>query len=209
MANSSEIEMELAIDVGMTERPVVEGAASGDIHVVKEYEAGVLMAVLDGSGHGALARDAAMTAARILEAYAGEPTATLTARCHEALKSTRGASMTLVWFRTQEDRIEWVGVGNVQGWLIRAGAAVRPRVETIVLQRGVLGYRLPLLRPASLAISPRDVVVLATDGIFADFAETLNVRHAPSRIAADIMGRRWKGNDDALVVVARYLGTEA
>ena len=114
--------------------------------------------------------------------------------------------MTLVCFRTRENRIDWLGVGNVEGRLIRAHPEAAERSEAIVLQGGLLGYRLPLLRPASLAISPRDVVVLATDGIHADFAEDVNVWHTPARIATDIMDQRWKGNDDALLVVARYLG---
>jgi phosphoserine phosphatase RsbX len=200
--------MGLAIDWGISSRAMAAGAVSGDIHVVKECSEGVLMAALDGAGHGEPARDAAIAAARILEAYAGEPGITLMARCHEALTLTRGASLTMVWFRTQEDRIEWLGVGNVEARLIHAQPDAAPRSEGILLQRGVLGYRLPLLRPTSLPISPRDVVVLATDGIHPDFDGNVNVWHAPARIAADIMDGYWKRNDDALVVVARYLGSE-
>jgi phosphoserine phosphatase RsbX len=208
MMNSTEAKMGLAIDWDVNTRALDHGAVSGDVHVVKECEEGVLLAALDGAGHGEAAHDAAVAAARILEAYAGEPAVTLMARCHEALTRTRGASMTLAWFRTREDKLDWLGVGNVEGRLIRARPHAAPRSEAIVLQRGVLGYRLPLLRPASLPISPRDLVVLATDGIHADFAEEINVWHTPARIAADIMDRHWKGNDDALVVVARYLGAE-
>ena len=198
--------MGLAIDWDVSVRPMAKGAVSGDVHVLKECEEGVLLAALDGAGHGEPAREAATAAARLLEAHAGEPAVTLMARCHEALTLTRGAAMTLVCFRTRENRIDWLGVGNVEGRLIRAHPEAAERSEAIVLQGGLLGYRLPLLRPASLAISPRDVVVLATDGIHADFAEDVNVWHTPARIATDIMDQRWKGNDDALLVVARYLG---
>jgi negative regulator of sigma-B (phosphoserine phosphatase) len=200
--------MGLAIDWDICVRPMAEGAVSGDVHVVKECEEGVLVAALDGAGHGEPARGAALAAARILEAYAGEPAIALMARCHEALTLTRGASMTLVWFRTGENRVEWLGVGNVEARLIRARPDAASRTETLVLQRGVLGYCLPLLRPASLPISPRDVLVLATDGVHGDFAEDINLWHMPARLAADIMDRHWKGNDDALVLVARYLGAE-
>jgi phosphoserine phosphatase RsbX len=200
--------MGLTIDWDACVRPITEGAVSGDVHVVRECEGGVLMAALDGAGHGEQAREAALTAARVLEAYAGEPAITLMARCHDVLMLTRGASLTLVWFQPRADRIDWLGVGNVETRLIRARPEAAPRIESLVLQRGVLGYRLPLLRPACLPISPRDVVVLATDGIRPDFAEDVNVWHTPARIAADIMDRYWKGNDDALVVAARYLGAE-
>ena len=208
MMNSTEQEMGLAIDWDVSLRPMAQGAVSGDVHVVKQCEEGVLLAALDGAGHGEPAREAAITAARLLQAHAGEPAVTLMARCHEALTLTRGAAMTLVCFRTRENRIDWLGVGNVEGRLIRARPEAAARSEAIALQAGLLGYRLPLLRPASLAISPGDVVILATDGIHADFAEGVNVGQRPARIAADIMDHRWKGNDDALVVVARYLGAE-
>ncbi|HVM50713.1 MAG TPA: SpoIIE family protein phosphatase [Candidatus Acidoferrum sp.] len=208
MINSTETRMGLAIDWATSSRPMTKGAVSGDVHVVRECEAGVLMAAVDGAGHGQPAREAALVAARILEAYAGEATLTLMARCHEGLTHTRGASATLVWFRILEDRLDWLGVGNVEARLIRAQPNGAPRSESILLQGGILGYRLPLLRPASLDISPRDVLVLATDGIHANFAEDINPWHAPARIAADIMNRHWKGNDDALVVVARYLGVD-
>ncbi len=200
--------MGLTIDWDACVRPMTEAAVSGDVHVVRHCAGGVLMAAVDGAGHGEQAREAAVTAARILEAYTGEPAITLVARCHEALMLTRGASLTLVWFRPREDRIDWLGVGNVEARLIRARPETAPRAESLVLQRGVLGYRLPLLRPASVALSPRDVVVLATDGIRPEFAEDVNVWHTPARIAADMIDRYWRGNDDALVVVARYLGAE-
>jgi phosphoserine phosphatase RsbX len=204
--NSAETKMGLTIDWHVSSRALGRGVVSGDLHVVKECQDGVLVAALDGAGHGEPARDAALAAARLLEAYAGEAPITLMARCHEALTLTRGASMTLVWFRAAEDRIEWLGVGNVEGRLIRARPEAAPRSEALVLQRGVLGYCLPLLRPATWPISQRDLVILATDGIRPDFAEDINLWHTPTRIAADILDRHWKRNDDALVLVARYLG---
>jgi len=200
--------MGLEIDWDICLRPKADGGVSGDAYVVKECEHGVLVAALDGAGHGQPARDAALAAARVLEAHAGEPAITLMARCHEALTLTRGAALTLVWFRTRKNRMEWLGVGNVEARLIRARSHAASRMETLVLQRGVLGYRLPLLRPVSLPVAPRDVLVLATDGLRGDFAEDINLWHTPARLAADIMDRHWKANDDALVLVARYLGAE-
>jgi phosphoserine phosphatase RsbX len=55
-------------------------------------------------------------------------------------------------------------------------------------------------------VAAGDVLILATDGIRAGFADGLKLDE-PTRILADkILNRHFKGNDDALVLVARYLG---
>jgi hypothetical protein len=52
------------------------------------------------------------------------------------------------------------------------------------------------------------VLILATDGIRSGFAEDVSLSDPPQRIAEQILARRATGMDDALVLVARYLGHE-
>jgi hypothetical protein len=49
-------------------------------------------------------------------------------------------------------------------------------------------------------------VIFATDGVAQCFADDLDVSGTAAEIAERIMRRHWKANDDALSVVARYLG---
>src|SRR5437870_835920 len=90
-------------------QPIIESAAagralggpkneSGDIHVVSPFPEGVLVGVIDGLGHGAEAALAACAAADVLKACAGEPVKALIQRCHESLRQTRGAVMSLASF---------------------------------------------------------------------------------------------------------------
>src|SRR5688572_13687443 len=100
---------------------MVEGTASGDSHVVKESPEGVLAAVIDGIGHGNEAADAARVAGDTLTMSPHEDTVSLVWRCHEALKQTRGAVMTLVFF-SPSGAMTWIGVGNIEGVIFRTDA---------------------------------------------------------------------------------------
>ena len=73
----------------------------------------------------------------------------------------------------------------------------------------MLGDRLPTLEPRTLLIGYGDVLILATDGIAARFAEELDVTGTPRDIAERIVSAYWNSADDAVVVVLRYLGTRA
>jgi hypothetical protein len=49
-----------------------------------------------------------------------------------------------------------------------------------------------------------DTVLLFSDGIKEGFAESVVVTSTPQEIADSAISRHTKGNDDALVLVARY-----
>jgi len=179
---------------------------SGDVHVVAGFPHGTLVALLDGLGHGSEAAAASNEAARLLEAHAGEPVSTLVEMCHEALRHTRGAVMSLASFDARGSSMSWVGIGNVEAILLRVGPAPDPAREAITLRGGVVGYQLPALRPSSIPVSRGDTLVMATDGIRSGFVADLSARGAPQEIADSILARFARGSDDALVVVARYVG---
>lgn len=199
------------------ERLVVEWAAegaalpgedvSGDVEVVVGLDHGALVALIDGLGHGREAAEASHEAARALRAFAGEPIATLVERCHEALRGTRGVAMSVAVFDARDSSMTWVGVGNVEAVLVRGTPGARR--EGITLRGGVVGYQLPPLRAGVVAVTPGDTLVMATDGIKSGFLGDLPA-HAghgtPRGIARSVFSRHARGTDDALVLVARYLG---
>ena len=176
---------------------------SGDLGVLRPCGCGILVAVIDGAGHGLEAMAASRTAAGILETFAHESPLSLVLRCHEGLRSTRGVVMTLALIDVRDQTLTWLGVGNVDAVLFRAAdAGASP--ERLLLRPGVLGYQLPALRAEVLQLRPFDTLILATDGIRPDFAEQPRLNRTPQRIADDILARHSKGTDDALVMVARY-----
>ena len=59
----------------------------------------------------------------------------------------------------------WLGVGNVEGVLIRADTRATPAAESVLLRGGVVGYQLPALQASVVPVSRGDLLILATDGI--------------------------------------------
>jgi negative regulator of sigma-B (phosphoserine phosphatase) len=188
---------------GIASRALPGETVCGDVHVSKRLSRGRLVAAIDGLGHGADAAHVAGIAAAIIEGHAEDPVASLIQRCHEALRSTRGVVMSLVAFDLARRSMTWLGVGNVQGILLRHSGGTE---ESLLLRSGVVGNQLPAsLNPEVLSLDPGDVLVLATDGVDADFNRQL-ARNFPPQIAAGaILSRYGKATDDALVLVARCL----
>jgi negative regulator of sigma-B (phosphoserine phosphatase) len=196
------------IEWGVAARPLEGEAECGDLHVVQPFPKGVLVAAVDGLGHGPEAAAAARSAVVTLADYAHEPVISLIKRCHQRLIRTRGVVMSLASFNALDNTMTWLGVGNVEGLLLRADVAANPPRENVLLRGGVVGYQLPALHASILPVTRGDVLILATDGIRSGFVEDVTLSHPPQRIAEHILARRAGGADDALVLVARYLGHE-
>lgn len=179
---------------------------SGDIAVCVPSRSGGLVAVIDGLGHGDAAADAAETAAEVLRTHPDEPPQALLERCHAALRRTRGAVMTLVWFDLERRTLAWTGVGNVEARLVRGPGGADARYDSPVVLGGVVGYNLPRARLGTIALEPGDAVALATDGVAADYSASLAPGVPAQELAERVLERHGKGTDDALAVVVRYLG---
>jgi hypothetical protein len=75
----------------------------------------------------------------------------------------------------------WLGVGNVEGVVLRADKHAIPARENIQLFPGVVGYQLPSVRSVVTPLSPDDAQL----------------------IARGICRKHCKRTDDGLVLVAR------
>lgn len=185
---------------------------SGDHYLVKPVADGTLVAVIDGLGHGPEAAHAARLACNVIDQAPHEPIVTLVNRCHQTLDGSRGVVMTLASFH-RDDRLTWLGVGNVEAVLVRAHDGSTRIEESALLWGGVVGQQLPELRAFTLPVVPGDLVIFATDGIDRAFMEgmkgsagSISPDDTPGRIAESIAERYAKTTDDSLVLVSRYLG---
>jgi negative regulator of sigma-B (phosphoserine phosphatase) len=196
------------IEWGVAAHTLAGEQESGDLSVVEWFPDGVLVAVIDALGHGQEAAVAARVAGATLHAHASEPVATLVRRCHEQLRFTRGVVMTVASFDARAGTMIWLGIGNVDGYLVRADSpdgTTKRRREAIVTRGGVVGFQLPTTNAVSLPLTPGDMLILATDGITSGFIGG-HRRGTPQEIADDILAQYGKTTDDALVFVARYHG---
>lgn len=178
---------------------------SGDRHLVQPYSNGLLVAVVDGLGHGEQAAAAADLAVTTLIKHAHESVIALVKRCHDALRETRGVVMSLASFNELDWTLTWTGIGNVEGLVLRTEGSPHLRHEYLLLRNGVVGDQLPPLSASIMSLMQGDTLVFTTDGIRGGFAKDLSVNDPPHVMADRILAKYSKGSDDALVFVVRFL----
>ena len=187
----------------VAQRPFPGQNVSGDNHLVAKTSSGWLLSVVDGLGHGPEAAVAGRTFIEVLADHADRSGEELIRLGHKALKDTRGGVAAVVAIDSTNRRLNWLGVGNVEGILLHSGSGERAP-EYIPTRGGIIGYRLPELNPSSLPLADDDTLILATDGIQAGFSRMIPKDRTPEVIAAYILENFAKSTDDALVLVARW-----
>lgn len=175
---------------------------NGDAYFVREYDKKVLLAAIDGLGHGLRAHEAAQTALYHLENNYHMPLLEdLMWGCHEKLVKTRGAVIGIARIDFTTLLLEWVGVGNVVLQIIRGNKSIRP-----ISTNGIIGINLRKLKKETVEYNPDDLILLYTDGISDSrgIHKFLRISQAgPQALANDIGNIFFKRHDDATMIVAR------
>jgi hypothetical protein len=100
--------------------------------------------------------------------------------------------------------LQWVGVGNVQAYLVRRTEwSHGSMAASALLFGGTVGYRLPPIRDSVVELRPNDLVIMATDGVSQHFVSEIATGQPVDRIASTILEGHARATDDALVAVAR------
>ena len=113
--------------------------------------------------------------------------------------------MSVASFNVSRGLVTWLGVGNVEGVLLRRNFTRSVAEVPLLLRAGVVGFQLPSLDVEVVPVSAGDTLIFATDGIHSDFARGLARNNPPQKAAEKILARHARATDDALVLVARYL----
>lgn len=195
----------LRIDTAFANVPLPGQKESGDLSLVKRVGVGTLVAVVDGLGHGQEAASAAHAAVSALDRYSREPLSDLVRRAQEALLGLRGVVLGLAYLDPQAATLTWLGVGNIGGILLRADSGNRPARITLVPSAGFIGGDPPHPTTRSVPLALGDTVIMFSDGVKESFADAVVLGSTPQEIADSAIARHSKGNDDALVLVARYV----
>lgn len=185
---------------GVINRALKGQTACGDAYFIKEFENKVLIAVVDGLGHGP---DAAVAAERAVEYIADHHKGSLTEiieGSHERLKETRGAVAGIALIDRDRSVFRYSGVGNID-IRVRARTKIRP-----ISVNGILGHNLRKVREEAFPYSAGDMIILHSDGISGNF--DLNryppelFRQHPQEIAKRIAAEFGRERDDLTIVVA-------
>ena len=197
--------LSLPLEWGVAEQAAPRESVTADAYLMLPTSTGVLLAVIDGCGHGADAAAATHIALDTLREIPEESVIVQLRRCHAALTGSRGVVMTLASYHQQERTLTLCGVGNVEAVLFRARpAAGSARQEGALLRGGIVGDHLPEPVASIVPVHGGDVLVMASDGVRPDFTAESVLRTPPRQSAGALLRKHARGNDDALVLVVRF-----
>jgi len=190
-----------SLNVGYVSEPIRGEEMCGDGWAVRSFASGVVLMVVDGSGHGILAAEAAREAERMLCGMKGDSICDLVRDTHDALKKTRGAAMAAAKVNTEKGLLSFAGVGNISASIVESGAS-----RSLASHNGTLGLQMSHLQEFTYPWKPNSVLVMHSDGLITrwdlDRYPGL-ISKQPSVIAAVLYRDFNRGRDDVTVVVAK------
>jgi len=175
--------------------------ANGDAWAAVATRDFMTVAVVDGLGHGPQAATAASEAIRVIRARAEQSLEDLLRDAHAALRSTRGAALSIARIHSSANRLDFIGIGNVAGTIVTDDT-----VRKTVSLPGIVGHEMRKLQTFSYPWSASSVLVMQSDGVSANWNHLSSpglFQHGPAMIAAVLYRDHTRGSDDATVVVAK------
>jgi anti-sigma regulatory factor (Ser/Thr protein kinase) len=189
------------LQIGSVVVPKPGETECGDSWCYQERAAGVLVAAIDGLGHGLGASQAANEACRVFQMEMHRPAGRLMQMLHEALRPTRGAAVTLLDVDWDAGRATSVAVGNVTAAMING-----TQVKRIAADNGIVGHVISRPRELQHECRPETIFVLHSDGLTSSWQPDRYpglMQHHPALIAGVLYRDCKRGRDDSLVVVLR------
>lgn len=183
-------------------RPMPGELVCGDLVFLQPQGDGLLIALVDVSGHGPKAAELAEVIRQHLASNTSSDIQARMASLHERLRGTQGAAVALLHVDLKAARVDFCGVGNVCA-LRAVGEAWRP-----ISKDGVLGQRLPTPMPQSTVLRNGDVILMCSDGISELAARQFvaSNAHLPAdKLAVDLLSSLGRPFDDASCVVFKWI----
>lgn len=173
----------------------------GDAWCVDAGERRLLATVVDGLGHGPAAAVAAEEAMRQFHAHRLESPERIMQAAHEALHSTRGATMAVAELHPREGVLNYIGIGNISAAMVSG-----PNSRSMVSLNGTVGHSVRKLQSFSYPLPPGGLLVMHSDGLatrwnLADYPGLL-ARH-PAVIAGVLYRDFSRQKDDVTVLAVR------
>lgn len=178
-------------------RPVPGESANGDQWLVQERTDSIRVAVIDGLGHGPDAETASLAAIAELTATPDLGPVEVLVRCDRALRGTRGAAGSVVVIDPSRKRLEFAGVGNVEGQVLGTNGQ-----RHFSPTRGILGRGIRVPHLLEFPLEGDWAVLLYSDGIKTS-EMSVAIREASEASAEEILRTSARQTDDATIVVIR------
>lgn len=188
----------MLLDIGTVRRPALGQRVSGDAFAVVSHPDSLLVAVVDGLGHGPNAAEAADAFVESVEGADDVPLDTMMADAGRRLAHTRGAAATIVRLDFARRRIETSGVGNVH-FQAHADRSIHP-----VSAPGIVGHRVRKVLRFEFGLPDELLFSLSSDGLSSRIHLERYTDGTAQEIAERLLEHYGKAHDDATCIVVRY-----
>ena len=181
--------------------PIKGETDCGDGWGFYQSEGKVSVMVADGLGHGTLAYRASALALEIFQAQKEKPLEMLMQLLNGALKSTRGAAISVAEIRG--NNLTFAGVGNVRGALLE-----RNKLKNLISHAGTVGLQQRPTKSFSAPWEPETLLIMHSDGLLTRWELTPYPgleRHHPSLMCAVLYRDFNRQTDDVTILVGGFV----
>lgn len=203
LSSYQNIRRKVPYELGMTVRPCTGQLLSGDSIVKLETDQGILLAIVDATGHGKKAAEIAKKIEGIVMRYGRDLNlGSLMEVIHKELRGSLGAAVALLDIDLTRECFRYVAVGNIRAYKL----GLNPWRG--LSRDGVMGSRFPTPYEQFDKLESGDLLLLWTDGIpdleCLQHAKSFSFRSAP-HIAKKLVQELGKSYDDAACMVFKCL----
>lgn len=187
--------------VGAASRSKPGEKLNGDTYVITHLTKGkTVAAIVDGLGHGKEANIASQMVKERLLLRPELPLDALMKHIHLGVRGTRGAVVGLLLADTNNNKLFYTGIGNIDGFLFSSGEK-----KNLLSYGGIVGHNMRTPRIFDFSFNPGDYLCLYTDGITSRWSsKDIYWGEHPQQAAEYILTNFSRQNDDATVLIIRY-----
>lgn len=190
------------LEHGALSRPKPGETLNGDDYVFLNISEDVSIgAVIDGLGHGKEAHLASSLAKETIIKHAELPLDLIIKKTHDSIKGTRGVTLGIIKIDTQNNKIFFSGIGNIEGNILS-----KEGKKNLLSYGGILGHNIRTPRIFEFTYNKGDIVYMFSDGITArwDYRD-IDWTLSPQKNTEYIFNKFSRLNDDATILIIRCI----
>jgi anti-sigma regulatory factor (Ser/Thr protein kinase) len=207
-ATFNDMEVDTQWSFALFSKPYPGKLECGDIGTLIRNQEGILLVLADGLGHGNNAALASRKAVDVVHSSHRLTLEEILISMHHKMKKTRGSAVSLLRILPDSHKIEWLGIGNVSGRIIRIKKDGSLEQTVFANYNGTVGYQLNNYKKLYYNYSPGDWLLLTSDGIISNWEPIFenNFSNNPYTMGQAMIKLASRDNDDSSVLIGRSIG---
>jgi anti-sigma regulatory factor (Ser/Thr protein kinase) len=194
------------LEMGAVCLPVQTEVFCGDAWAMHQHGGRTTIVLADGLGHGEFAAEASRAAVTIFEQYPDAGPKELITRMHDALRSTRGATVAVAEVLTGQRLVRYAGVGN-----ITTRVYSEEGIQNMISYNGTVGLEARKIEEFTCPWPENGLLIMFSDGVSANWNldDYPGLRGRNASLIAGVLFRDFnRVRDDKTVLVMREARSE-